>query len=520
VLEPGRVVELFAGVGGFRLGLERRFAGFSPEDGFRWEVDPDRSWEVVWANQWEPSTRAQPAADNYAENLRREGRDPSHLVDEDIARVLDAELGIDGGAPLDPGRYGFPEEFELLVGGFPCQDYSVAKPLSQSTGIDGKKGVLWWEIHRILEARRPPHVLLENVDRLLKSPSTQRGRDFAVMLACFARLGYRVEWRVVNAADHGFPQRRRRVFLYATTEDDELELLEQPNDPDPFDTAAAWGRRLIERDGVLATALPCRVRADGEVVSLGDEDPDPFDVSERFGLDDHGRPARSSPFRNAGVMSRGVVWSADVDVDEAAVEQRWTLGDVLQPIEDVLESHLEVLIPTQQLDFGDDPARSSWNYLKGAKREERVKPGGFTYHYTEGAVAFPEPLDRAGRTVLTGEGGRSPSRFKLVVEQFVEDEVFLAELEEQSLEAVLTSDEGPGLSVYRRLTPVELERLDMFPDRWTEPTGPATTMAPGKRAFCVGNALVVGVVARIGEELAARRSASAEALPRKRLRAV
>jgi hypothetical protein len=192
----GRVVELFAGVGGFRLGLERSFGGFSPEGGFRWDVDPDRAWDVVWANQWEPSTRAQPAADNYVANLLDERPDAlasgeHRVVNEDIAKVLDAELGIDGGEPLDPGAYGFPEEFELLVGGFPCQDYSVAKPLSQADGIEGKKGVLWWEIHRILEARRPPHVLLENVDRLLKSPSTQRGRDFAVMLACFARLGYR-----------------------------------------------------------------------------------------------------------------------------------------------------------------------------------------------------------------------------------------------------------------------------------------------------------------------------------------
>jgi DNA (cytosine-5)-methyltransferase 1 len=517
---PGRVVELFAGVGGFRLGLERRFGGFSPEGGFVWDTDPDREWEVVWANQWEPSTRSQPAADNYLENLRVEGRDPSELVNEDIAKVLDAELGPDGGRPLDPGAYGFPEEFELLVGGFPCQDYSVAKPLSQSDGIDGKKGVLWWEIHRILEHRRPPYVLLENVDRLLKSPSTQRGRDFAVMLACFARLGYRVEWRVVNAEDHGFPQRRRRVFLFATTDTDGLDLEEVTGDRDPFATAARWGRDVIERRGVLASALPCHLRADGELVSLGDEDPDPYDVSESFGVDDRGRPAKLSPFRNAGVMSRGVVWTADVDVDPASVERRWTLGDVLQPLEEVLESYPEVVIPSHQLDFSEDPVRSTWNYLKGAKREERVKPGGFTYHYTEGAVGFPEPLDRAGRTVLTGEGGRSPSRFKLVVEQHVEDDAALAELDELTREAVLTSDEGPGLSVYRRLTPIELERLDMFPDRWTEPVGDDRVMAPGRRAFCVGNALVVGVVARIGAELAQRRSASAEALPQKRLRAV
>jgi DNA (cytosine-5)-methyltransferase 1 len=301
---------------------------------------------------------------------------------------------------------------------------------------------------------------------------------------------------------------------------DGLDLEEVPVDRDPFATAASWGREVIERRGVLASALPCHLRTDGELVSLGDPDPDPYDVSEAFGFDDRGRPAKLSPFRNAGVMSRGVVWTADVDVDPASVQQRWTLGDVLQPLEEVLESYPEVVIPSHQLDFSEDPARSTWNYLKGAKREERVKPGGFTYHYTEGAVGFPEPLDRAGRTVLTGEGGRSPSRFKLVVEQHIEDDAALDELDDLTREAVLTSDEGPGLSVYRRLTPIELERLDMFPDRWTEPVGDGRVMAPGKRAFCVGNALVVGVVARIGAELGERRSASAEALPRKRLRAV
>jgi DNA (cytosine-5)-methyltransferase 1 len=520
VQRPGRVVELFAGVGGFRLGLERTFGGFTSDDGFRWEVDEGRAWEVVWANQWEPSARSQPAADNYAENLRLEGRDPSELVNEDIARVLDAELGVDGGAPLAPGEYGFPEEFELLVGGFPCQDYSVAKPLSQSDGIDGKKGVLWWEIHRILEHRRPPYVLLENVDRLLKSPSTQRGRDFAVMLACLARLGYRVEWRVVNAADHGFPQRRRRIFLFATTEEDGLHLEERSGDRDPAATAGAWGRDVIASSGVLAAALPCALKEPGELVSLGDVDPDPYDVSEAFGFDERGRPAKLSPFRNAGVMSRGVVWTADVEVDETTVDERWTLGDVLQPLDEVLEQHREVVIPPHQLDFSGDPARSTWNYLKGSKREERIKPGGFTYYYTEGAVGFPEPLEKAARTVLTGEGGTSPSRFKLVVKQELDDEQLLADLDELTREAVLSSDDGPGFSVYRRLTPIELERLDMFPDRWTESVGGGGVMSPGRRAFCVGNALVVGVVHRIGTELARRCSESARTLERERLRAV
>src|SRR5699024_9753304 len=104
---------------------------------------------------------------------------------------------------------------DLIVGGFPCQDYSVARSLSGEKGIQGKKGVLFWEIKRAIESTHPKYILLENVDRLLKSPSIQRGRDFAVMLATVRDLDYSVEWRMSNAADYGFAQRRRRVFIFA-----------------------------------------------------------------------------------------------------------------------------------------------------------------------------------------------------------------------------------------------------------------------------------------------------------------
>src|SRR3954463_11421891 len=205
--DRGRVVELFAGVGGFRVGLERS------------------GWKTVWANQWEPSTKAQHAADCY-----RRHWDDGTLVNADIATVIDEV-----------------PEHDLLVGGFPCQDYSVAKTLNQAHGIEGKKGVLWWSIYSIVEDRRPKWIILENVDRLLKSPAAQRGRDFAIILACLADLGYTVEWRVVNAAEYGFPQRRRRVFIVA----------HHVSDPTPsWDGPLPW----LIRDGVLARSL--RVRLD------------------------------------------------------------------------------------------------------------------------------------------------------------------------------------------------------------------------------------------------------------------
>ena len=178
------ICELFAGVGGFRLGFDKLQSG----------------WETTWFSQWEPGKTKQWAHDCYVyhygdcKDLMGE-----YHTGEDISTM---------------NKNNIPEH-SLLVGGFPCQDYSVAHSLSSSKGIEGKKGVLWWQIRDVLITKRPPFVMLENVDRLLKSPASQRGRDFGIILTSFAQLGYRAEWRVVNAADYGAAQRRRRTFIFA-----------------------------------------------------------------------------------------------------------------------------------------------------------------------------------------------------------------------------------------------------------------------------------------------------------------
>ncbi len=175
------VCELFAGVGGFRIGLE----------------ESDQNWNTVWANQWEPGRKSQYAYDCYVSHFGKN----KNYINEDIASIDKEDI----------------PDHNLLVGGFPCQDYSVAR--TGAKGMEGKKGVLWWQIRDVLETKSPKFVLLENVDRLLKSPASQRGRDFGVILACFNDLGYTVEWRVINAADYGFAQRRRRTFIFACKND-------------------------------------------------------------------------------------------------------------------------------------------------------------------------------------------------------------------------------------------------------------------------------------------------------------
>lgn len=413
-----RIAEMFAGVGGFRLGLDGYHDPAHPE----FDMPAAGPFRTVWANQWEPQGQA---TKQFAWRCYEQRFGEGSCVNEDIAQVLD---DVEAGVRMIP-------EFDMLVGGFPCQDYSVAKPLAMAEGIDGKKGVLWWSINRLLEMRHPQYVLLENVDRLLKSPVAQRGRDFAIILSCLYRLGYSVEWRVINAADYGMPQRRRRVYIYAEHD------------------ARAWDmhERLLA-SGIMAQAFPVRpderYRENEFVIS-----DDPYEVTESFGVGD-----KTSKFHEAGVMQNGHVLT--MRITPVYHGFRMTLGDVLVPADEVPEEF-----------FIDDGKLPAWEYLKGAKKEQRTARNGYEYTYSEGPVAFPDPLDAPSRTILTGEGGRGASRMKHVV------------LQDGRL---------------RRLVPDELDQLQMFPKGWT------AGMSDGHRAFCMGNALVTGIPHRIGKVLADR----------------
>ena len=265
-----RVVELFAGVGGFRLALE----GYSGSDNPDFNREPAGPYHTVWANQWEPPGKT---ARQFAWRCYEKRFGEGSCLNEDIHRVVEE---------LQRGERDIPK-FDLLVGGFPCQDYSVAKPLSQASGIEGKKGVLWWDIYALLQSRRPRHVMLENVDRLLKSPKTQRGRDFAIILSCFAHEGYDVEWRVINAAEYGMPQRRRRVYIVAERRSDNEDAMDE-----------AQLRRRLTESGIMAKAFP--VLPDIDCMTLGGVGCDPYVSSESFGLG-----AKASVFQNAGIMSGG-----------------------------------------------------------------------------------------------------------------------------------------------------------------------------------------------------------------------
>lgn len=533
-----KVIELFAGVGGFRIGLERASEQF----------------KTVWSSQWEPSTKKQDASEVYVARFGKEGHSNEDVCKVGVDQIPEADMVV-GGFPcltgdtlvwtergqiplqtvvvgdkvlshdksyqlvtkvfdqgikkvftltLDSGitivatgnhrfatfgtewisvdeiRYAnkdiylscvddnqtpyFDKVVNVVESGeehvydieventhsfianhmvtHNCQDYSVASTLNRSGGIEGKKGVLWWEIYRILKdsEHKPSYCIFENVDRLLKSPAKQRGRDFAIILASLANLGYDVEWRVINAADYGMPQRRRRTYMVAYKNDEKLAAKIRSQVPETVIFA-----------GVIGAAFPSSKPEKGKFNKFS-LDEDLVTVSNEFN-----KGKKTSPFFTAGVLRGREVTTVDVVPQYDGT--RITLGDILVNEKDVPESF-----------FIKDTEMPRWQYLKGGKSEKRVTADGFEYNYSEGPMAFPDSPEKPSRTIITGEGGTAPSRFKHVIQ----------------------TPSGR----YRRLMPIELERLNMFPDNHTE------GVSDIKRAFLMGNALVTGIVSGIGRSLA------------------
>lgn len=399
-------VELFAGVGGFRCGLNK--VSLDKD-----KVKENGNWNFLWANQWEPATKSQEAYECYG---KRFGFD--NLSNIDI---------------FDIDKHDIPDH-TLLVGGFPCQDYSVAQTLASSKGIEGKKGVLWWAIEETLAIKRPPFVLLENVDRLLLSPAKQRGRDFGMMLRCFYDLGYNVEWRVINAGEYGLPQKRRRIYIFAYHNSTKYyKKMAKVKDKD-----------IIFDKGLFIKEFPIYETYLELAESSVEDYNDLVDLSNNFKCE----------FYNAGVMTSGGIYTVKVKADY----------NLIYPLRNIRE---EKKAPDKY--FLSEEQINKFAYLKGSKKIPRTRPDGTPYYYTEGQMPFPDNLDSPARTMLTSEGG--VGRPTHVIEDFKTKKL-------------------------RLLTPIECERINGFPDNWTN-----TGMSDRRRNFMMGNALVVGVIERIGNEI-------------------
>lgn len=393
------ICELFAGVGGFRLGFERLKSG----------------WKTVWFSQWEPNAKKQWAHDCYVRHFGDSvDLNGEYHTGEDIS-IVNKEI--------------IPNH-NLLVGGFPCQDYSVARTLSSSKGIEGKKGVLWWQIKDILRIKKPSFCLLENVDRLIKSPAKQRGRDFGIILSCFLYEGYSVEWRVVNAAQYGAAQKRCRIFIFAYRNDTEYGKKMKDISAD----------KIIQSQGFMAQSFP--IQSIGEI-SEKEISNNILEVSDKFTYN----------FKNSGYMTNGKIYTTKViELEETPI----FLGSILQTNID-------------KKYYISEDKKERWEYLKGSKKKNRISANGHEYVYSEGAIAFPDYLDKPGRTILTSEGTINRSSHVIC---------------------------DPETNRLRILTPIETERLQGFDDDWTN-----MGMPDRMRYFCMGNALVVPMITRMGKVL-------------------
>lgn len=399
------VVELFAGVGGFRVGLNDVRMKNN-------QINENGTFDFVWANQWEPSTKTQDAYNCY---ISRFGE--KNTSNEDINIVDKKEI----------------PDHSLLVGGFPCQDYSVAQTLATSNGIEGKKGVLWWSIDEIIKVKKPPFVLLENVDRLIKSPAKQKGRDFAIMLRCLYEEGYDVQWRVINASEYGFGQKRRRTFIFGYHKNTKyFKSLNNLNSTD-----------IILETGIFARKFPVK-----EIIlnfnSVSIKEKSILEISDTFSFN----------FNNSGIMKDGEITSIKI---EPILMNKLPLKDLI------------VKYKVDSSYFLNEDQIKKMEYLKGAKKIPRLRPNGETYNYSEGAMSFPEDLNEPARTMLTSEKGINRSTH--VVEDYLTKKI-------------------------RFILPIEAERINGFPDDWTN-----TGMSEKKRYFMMGNALVIGIIRKLGNEI-------------------
>ncbi|MBC9825347.1 MULTISPECIES: DNA (cytosine-5-)-methyltransferase [Carnobacterium] len=417
------ILELFAGVGGFRVGFEN-----SNESMFK----------TKWANQWEPAKKSQDAFEVYDYHYP-----DSMNINENIEEISDEAF-----QSMDA---------DIIVGGFPCQDYSVARSKKNELGIQGKKGVLFWEIIRAVTQIKPKYLVLENVDRLLKAPSKQRGRDFAIMLAAFNDLNYSVEWRVINAANYGGSQRRRRVFFFVYRNDtDFAKKIDKEFENKELDLTfdSQLYDDYIFTKGLFARQfpiVPLAVKNRHATYTLSN---DIVDISDNF----------IGTVWNTGIMRHGRYFT--IDTVPTMEENPVALGEILVSEEEVSEKYF----------ITDQMKLEKFKYLRGSKKIERTSVEGHTYIYSEGSMAPTDDLSLPGRTMLTSEGTVNRSTHFLNVN-----------------------------GKYRLITPIEAERLQEFPDDWTKykktSTGEIVEVPDRMRMFFMGNALVTGIVKRIADEL-------------------
>lgn len=423
-----KVFSMFDGVGGFIVGLNDAN-----------KILGSQIYQTLYSNQFEPSRKSQDAFEVGLYQFP-----DMHHIGKDVAAITDDEF-------KEMKKNGV----NMIVAGFPCQDYSVARSKKDERGIEGKKGILFWEIIRAVKNISPEYLILENVDRLLKAPSRQRGRDFAIMLGAFNQLNYSVEWRVINAADYGESQRRRRVFFFVYRNDSVFaRKINYPSKISDMDN-------YIFKEGLFAKQFPVeqepyKNRVYNRVLSnknLSSSDYI-FDISDNF----------AGKIWNSGVMRFGEYLTIDTI---PVYETPKTLGEIVQEAAKYQDVDETFYLSREKID--------KFKYLRGPKKLERTSVNGHIYQYSEGGMSPFDSMEFPARTMLTSEGSVNRSSHLL--------------------------KDGKG---YRILTPVEAELLQDFPPNWTKyklTNGKKVEVSNRRRMFFMGNALVTGIIKRIGIEL-------------------
>lgn len=421
-----KFIELFGGIGGFRVGLEGANSNF----------------KCVWTNQYEPSTpKVQSAADVYRYHFGEKT-----LSNVDINEVLKDNHDI--------------PDFDLLTAGFPCQDFSVAQSLATSKGLEGNKGNLWYKILDVIDRKKPQYCLFENVNRLLQSPALERGRDFAYILASLNDRGYAVEWMVVDASEYGFPQRRKRVFFFCFKKNSKFFQNYKQNDELLLSDAFPFSQLILDN-----LNLPFHL-GEGSVEDIFKN----FNPAPKGTLSAY-KYNSVKKFSNYGICFNREYQTYDIKPSYKGAKK--VLRDIILDEEKINKDF-----------YVSDNEIKKWKKHKFGGEFQRKSKSGFEYSIKIGKMSLYDDLNEPSRTILTAEGGKSASRSKHLI----------------------NTENGKS----RRLIPIELERLNMFPDNFTkygkDKAGNVYELLDTKRAFLMGNALVTGCVTQIGKSLLNRLS--------------